>query len=63
MIIEIYKPWIKKHGTAKEAIRRGWYIEWTPEKIRGAFNNGNGNEKDFKQYKENNKSLCLFMEI
>ena len=63
MFIELYKPWVKKCGSIKEAIRRGWYIEWTPEKIEAAFNNGNGTKKHFKEYQENNKKLCLFIEV
>lgn len=63
MFIEIYKPWIKKHGTVEETIRKGWYIEWTPERIKGAFNFGNGTKKDFKRYRTENKKLCLFLEV
>lgn len=63
MIIEIYKPWIKKYGSVKEAIRRGWFIDWPPEKIRYTFNNGSGTKKDFEQYKKDNKNICLFMEV
>ena len=62
MIIELYKPWVKKCGSLKEAIRRGWYIEWTPEKIKAAFNFGNGTKKDFERYKKENIKYCLFLE-
>lgn len=63
MIIEIYKPWIKKYGSANEAIKRGFYIEWTDEKIKNTFNFGNGTQKDFRQYKEANKKYSVFMEV
>ena len=63
MIIEFYKPWLKECGSVKEAMRRGWFITWTPERIKGAFNNGNGTKKDLKKYMDNNKALCYFMEV
>lgn len=63
MIIELYKPWVKKCGSIKEAMHRGWYITWTPEKIKAAFNNGAGSKKDLKNYMKNNKKLCYFLEV
>ena len=63
MIIEIYKPLLKKCGSVKEAMLQGYYIEWTPERIKGAFNFGNGTKKDLKNYMDNNKELCYFMEV
>lgn len=63
MTIELYKPWVKKCGSVKEAMRRGWYIVWTDEKIKNAFNNGNETLKDFAIYKDNNKNLCYFVEV
>ena len=63
MIIEIYKPYIKLDGSIEKVIENGFFIEWTPERIKNAFNFGNGTEKDFKKYIQNNKNLCLFLEV
>ena len=63
MIIEIYKPYIKLDGSIEKVIENGFFIEWTPERIKNAFNFGNGTEKDFKIYIQNNKNLCLFLEV
>ena len=63
MIIEIYKPWIKIDGSVEETMRKGFYIEWTPERIKSAFNFGNGTEKDLKRYMNDNKNNCLFLEV
>ena len=49
--------------TAKEAIKDGFLNAWTPERIRGAFNFGNGTESDFKRYMDNNKEYCIFVNV
>ena len=36
---------------------------WTEEQIKGAFNNGNGTIKHFKNYMDNNKKYCIFEKI
>lgn len=63
MIIEIYKPYIKLDGSIEKVIENGFFIEWTPERIKNAFNFGNGTEKDLKKHIQNNKNLCLFLEV
>ena len=40
----------------------GMFLEWTPERIEGAFNFGNGTEKHLKEYMNNNKQYCIFVE-
>lgn len=63
MIREIYKPYIKQDGSIEKVIENGFYIDWTPERIKNAFNFGNGTEKDLKKHIENNKCFCLFLEV
>lgn len=54
---------VKFNGNIEEATRAGYYTDWTQEMIRGAFNCGNGTEKDLKQYMQNNKQYCIFKEV
>ena len=63
MIIEIYRPVLEKCGSVKEAMRRGLYTAWTPDKIKGSFNYGKGTVKDLKKYMDNNKTLLCFVEV
>jgi hypothetical protein len=63
MIIEIYKPYIKIDGSIEKVIENGFFIEWTPERIKNAFNFGNGTIKDFRRYMNDNKDRCLFLEV
>ena len=62
MTIEIYRENIVKYGSIENAIKEGFYTVWTQDKIRKAFNFGNGTQKDFERHKDNNKTLCVFME-
>lgn len=40
------------NGGILQAIKDGYFTEWTPERIKKAFNFGNGTQKDFlKLYK------------
>lgn len=34
---------------------------WTEERIKGAFNFGNGTIKDLKRYAKNNKQFCTIV--
>ena len=53
---------ISKHnGKSKEQnFKNGLYNVWDMERIKKAFNNGNGSISDFKKYVNNNKSLAYF---
>lgn len=63
MIIEICNDEIRKQGL-KNAIADGWFTIWTPERIKHAFNYGNGTMKDFERYKKDNSPrYCLIKEI
>ena len=63
MIIQIYKPYIKKYGSIKEVIKKSYFVTWDEQRIKNAFNFGDGSAKDFKRYKEDNKQYCLFLEV
>lgn len=58
MIIEI-------KGTrqdAKKNYKRGFFSEWTPERIKRAFNNGAGTLSDLKEYAKNNRAFCTVVD-
>ena len=65
MILEIGKSYIKRfyNGNLKEAVKNKDGILWTDEKIKAAFNNGNGTKKHLKNHIENNKKYCYFVEV
>ena len=65
MIIEIDKKYLKEeyNGNIKAAIQAGDFLEWNPERIKKAFNFGNGAKKDFDEYKNNNKNFSVFLEV
>lgn len=58
MIIEI-------KGTrqdAKKNYQKGLFSEWTPERIKRAFNNGVGTLSDLKEYAKNNRAFCTVVD-
>ena len=65
--MEIDRAYLKEHykGNVSEYIRqeRGFAFHWTEEKIKRAFNFGNGTMKDFKRFIHNNKKYSYFVEI
>lgn len=65
MILEIGKSYINKfyNGKLEEAVKNKDGILWTNERIKKAFNNGNGTKKFLKNYIENNKKYCYFVEV
>ena len=52
MIIEIDKGYLNEfyNGDIIKAYQQGDYLEWTPERIKRAFNFGNGTEKHLDRY-------------
>ena len=60
MIYEVYKKWAEKYGCIDGAIKKGFCIIWDSERIKKAFNNGNG-KKDFNRYKKDNSKYCYFI--
>jgi hypothetical protein len=65
MILEIGKSYINKFysGNLNAAVKNKDGILWTDEKIKAAFNNGNGTIKDLKNHIENNKKYAHFVEV
>lgn len=49
--------------TREKAIKDGYFMEWTKERIKNAFKAGNGTEKDLKRYMNDNKQYCVFVKI
>lgn len=65
MILEIGKSYIDKfyNGDLNAAVKEKDGILWTAANIKGAFNHGNGTEKDLKQHINNNKKYAYFVEV
>ena len=65
MVLEIGKSYINRfyNGDLNEAIKNKDGILWTDERIKKAFNNGNGTKKHLKNYINNNKKYCYFVEV
>ena len=63
MIIEINKKMLGECGSLEKAILSLNYTIWTDERIKDAFNFGNGNKKDFDEYVKNNEKYCYFLEM
>lgn len=63
MIIEISRKQAEKLGSVEKAIKNGWFIIWNNERIKKAFNFGNGSKKDFSEYQRNNKAYCIFKDL
>lgn len=56
---------IEIRGTRREAeknYQKGLYSEWTPERIKRAFNNGAGTLSDLKEYAKNNRAFCTIVD-
>lgn len=62
IIIEICATEARK-TSVKEAIKAGYFNIWTPDRIKGAFNFGNGTKKDFYRYKKDNAGKCIIKEL
>lgn len=63
MIIEISRKKARDLGSVEKAIAGGWFTVWTDTRIKAAFNFGNGSEKDFSEYRANNKAFCIFKDL
>ena len=61
MIIEISRKKAQDLKSIEKAIKNQWFTVWTPERIKAAFNFGNGTKKDFNRYKKDNSKLCYFV--
>lgn len=47
------------YKSVKDAIKDGGYSVWCNQKIKQAFNFGNGNIKDFEEFCKNNKCKII----
>lgn len=65
MVLEIDKSYVNRfyNGDVNEAVKNMDGNLWTDEKIKGAFNFGNGTKKHLKKYIENNKNYAYFIEV
>ncbi len=63
MILEIGKTYIQRYynGNLKAAIKAKDGILWTDERIKAAFNFGNGSASDLKRYINNNRQFAYFV--
>lgn len=61
-VYEISRKALEEIGSIRETLNYGYYTIWTDERIKEAFNFGNGTKKDFDEYKENNKKYSYFVE-
>ena len=58
--IEVCK---KDTKNINDGIEKGFYNIWNDERIKKAFNFGNGTIKDFNNYMNDNKKYCYFKQI
>jgi hypothetical protein len=65
MILEIGKSYVNVfyNGNLNEAVKNKDGILWTDERIKKAFNFGNGTKKHLENYINNNKKYCYFVEV
>lgn len=65
MIIEVCKkgdPYLVEHynNNPLDMVKAGDGLIWDADRIRHAFNFGNGTEKDLHRYMTDNKRFCAF---
>ncbi len=65
MILEIGKNYVQKfyNGNLQKAVEEKDGTAWTLERIQGAFNGGNGTEKDLQRYMSDNRRHAYFVEV
>ena len=65
MILEVDRSYVRDfyNGNLEECIKQRDGVMWTPERIKVAFNNGKGNEKDLKRYMKDNRKYAYFCAI
>lgn len=65
MILEVSRAYLREQytGDLKKCVSKMDGILWDKERITAAFNFGNGTEKHFQQYMENNRRFCIFVEV
>ena len=65
MILEIGRKYLRDFYTNNlaQAVKEKDGIKWYDEKIKKAFNFGNGTRKHFEEYRRNNAKHCIFVEV
>lgn len=65
MIFEVGKNYVNTEysGDLSACIAERDGIEWTPARIKAAFNFGNGTAADFRRYIKDNAKYAYFIEI
>lgn len=65
MILEIGKSYVDRfyNGDLKKAVAERDGVEWTQERIKAAFNAGNGTESDLRRYMQANRQYSHFATI
>lgn len=61
VIYEVYRRNADQHGSVQGAIKAGLFVPWDDERIKQAFNNGNGTRADFQRYQQANRALCVYL--
>lgn len=65
MILEFDKRILHReyHGNIKAMQQAGEFLDWTPARIKFAFNFGQGTENHLKEYMKNNRQYAIFKEV
>lgn len=65
MILEISRDYVRDFygGNLQECLQERDGVDWMPERIKAAFNGGNGTQKDLGRYMEDNKKYAYFVMI
>ena len=65
MYIELDRKFLREryNGNAKKCIAANEYSVWTADRIKKCFNFGNGTLKHLKEYMQNNKKYCIFLQV
>lgn len=63
VVLEIGKGYLRKeyNNNIKQALLNRDYLVWDKDRIKHAFNFGNGTEKDLKRYVKDNRQYCIFI--
>lgn len=65
MILEIGRKYLRDfyNNNLAKAVKEKDGVKWDDEKIKKAFNFGNGTRKHFEEYRRNNAQFCIYVEI
>ena len=65
MVIEIGRKYLQDfyNGNLKECVAAMDGVIWDENRIKNAFNFGNGTKEDFQRYMNDNKKHCIYVEV